>query len=305
MVHQRVALGNTRGMQPAETRPVPEEYHTGHHGSWRAGIPELLPTSVQTDPWAQYQGSRPDKVYISTTGEGHAWGQARMAGSKKLGDAVVEADDPTKFVDQVVDNPAFSPVQPTVYETRLRGEVTADPEYDKGGGNPGAARGERGEVLRELPMPVGAQGTLLPDFYGRRTSFDIGFRGILADEQVGQLTGQRFEMSEAMELRRLEGLREEETGPPPVTLDSLNRQPGDQMTRHMRDRGVEAVARNPSFFDEASPTTKDGVRAEQRSPRLFPITDVAEVGSNFPYGKPAGWDDRREAFGWGALREKS
>jgi hypothetical protein len=301
MAHQRTAMGDSRGMQPQDTRKLPEEYHTGHHGSWRSGIETLLPSSQHGD-WAQYQGSHPDKVYAATTGERQAWQQAEMAGSKKLGDIVTEADDPTKFVDQLVDDPVNTPVRPTVYETRLRGEVTADPEYDKGSGNPGAARGDYGEVQREIPMPMGAQGTLLPDFYGRRSSFDTGFRGMLVDEEVGALTGQRYVRGEDLERQDRDAAREEYmAGPQDISLDTLNRMPGEQMTRNYRDRGVAAILRNPSFMADASAEVKDTVRAEQRSPRLFGLDEVTSYGQgNFPYGKPAGWDDRREAFGWGS-----
>lgn len=285
------ALGDTVGFQAQEGKPL--EDTRGFHGSWRSGIEELAPSS--RTGWAQHRVSHPDKVYGAVS-ETDAWIQAESAGSRRLGELSVGAEDGRRLHD-LVDDPSDPTIKPTVYDTTVRGDVTTDPEFDQIGNDVRAFRGGRGEVHGELPMPVGAQGSLLPDFFGRSGSTDMDGRGrVFMDTSTEEdpyasemMSGKRYSIPKAP--------------PPTVTypgaeLDRLNKIPTDQMTLQMRDRGAEAVSRNPNLFDEASPDLKDAARHEQRSPRLFPLSEVQHMGSNFPYGKPAGWDDQRRASGW-------
>ena len=286
-----VARGSTIGFQAQEGNPL--EDTRGFHGSWRAGIEELVPSS--RTGWAQHVASHPDKVYGAAS-ETDAWIQAESSGSRRLGELSVGAEDGRRLHD-LVDDSTDPTIKPTVYDTTVRGDVTTDPEFDQIGDGTRAFRGDRGEVHGELSMPVGAQGSLLPDFFGRSGRTDMDGRGrVYMDTSTEDdphasemMSGKRYSMPKAP--------------PPEVTypgaeLDRLNKIPGEQMTRQSWDRGVEAVSKRSDLFEEAAFDLKDAARHERRSPRLFPLSEVQQMGSNFPYGKPAGWDDQRRAAGW-------
>lgn len=274
-----VAFGNSVGPQAKPGKALGKQWE-GFHGSWRGGIDELLPSSQVG--WANHVASHPDKVYAADTEE-HAWTQAEYAASKRIGEQTVSPEhvDPQ--------------IQPTVYETTLRGKVTSDPEYDATAIGVSAARGDFGEVTGELTMPPGSQGTLLPDYAGRTGQFSRGRSGMVHmrdhfNDVPMEITGARYE--------RIPD--DAPSGPvydtPAITPGSVSHEPYTQQTTSARDRGVEAVVGNPAIFREAPAELRDAARAEQKKPRLFPLSEARNDHTDFPYGKPAGWDSRMEAF---------
>lgn len=275
--------GTMLGQQFPQRPDDPKAYH----GAPVAGIDEIKPASEVG--WANHEASHPQKVYAAVR-EHDAWDQAVGAGSKRLGEHLNEHG----VVPDIADAP-----NPTVYDVTLRGDVDTDPEYDALGDGMRAVRGNRGAVNAEIPMPPNSQGTLLPDYFGRTGSFAEGFRGtVISEDTADTMSGARFEKFVGR-VDRNAVLYDQESQ---IDIVEDAKVPARQMERFRRDIDVQ---REMNYGDyTGDPVIKDAARHETKNPRLFDLRDVAEVSNNFPYGKPAGWGERRTAFVDEAVRAK-
>lgn len=281
--------GHIEGFQTRQGSPLGEQFPYGdapdqeraYHGSPVPGLNEIKPGSEVG--WVNHEVSHPKKVYAAVgsgaEGEREAWSQASMAGSRKLGEYMGEHGTTPPIEDAP---------RPTVYDVTMRGSVDTDPEYDQNPFAQKSIRADRASVNREIPMPKGAQGTLLPDYFGRSGSFAEGFRDTLLSEDTGgMVTGARFEMPDSGPDSAVE-----EHVAPGNARRAMDVEPAKQMTAMNLDR--QGIA---NFPVEDEPLTYARQTGEHPSPQLFnPATESADMSSNFPYGRLGGWESRRKSF---------
>lgn len=282
----RNSRGHIEGYQRSAGAPLGEQFPTdegvrAYHGAPVSGIDEVKPGSEVG--WVNHEVSHPNKVYAAVDDEDEAWSQATLAGSRKLGEYV----DEHGTTPPITESP-----QPTVYDVTVRGNVEEDPEYASRPRAPFAVRGDRAAVNREIPMPVGAQGTTVPDYFGRTGSFAEGFRGTLLSEDTGnRMSGQWWEMPDAGPDPRLAA-----HVAPAIGRTELSIQAAQQMTALSLDQqGI------PNFPVEGERTTAREM-GEHPSPQLFNPSEFADISNNFPYGRPAGWESRSRAFAKNPIR---